>query len=212
MRRGEDGGAELAVFRQNCSVQPGSQDIPAELRDDERAGKCRHRLFRLVPLGGVAERQTPLCAPSPARAPGRWQAGLPPALTALQMVLEAAHLSALLACAVFWLVTQQEPHPAMMMQGENGTLFTAHQSSPGLQQRYRGHRGVAACRCCPGAARADLSWQPVLGGDVSKDSTSTCRDFSYSPLELNSGPRGPHGREAWVERNIPPAWRCPAWL
>lgn len=70
----EDGGAELAVFRKNCSVCPGSQGIPAELRDDKQAGKCKRRLFRLVPLGGVAECQTLLRAPSPARALGRWQA------------------------------------------------------------------------------------------------------------------------------------------
>lgn len=69
----EDGGAELAVFRQNCSVHPGSQGIPADLRDDEQAGKCTHRLFRLVPLGGVAECQTLLCVQNPAIAPGRWQ-------------------------------------------------------------------------------------------------------------------------------------------
>lgn len=106
----EDGGAELAVFRQNCSVHPGSQGIPADLRDDEQAGKCTHRLFRLVPLGGVAECQTLLCVQNPAIAPGRWQLRPPPVLTALQPVLEAAHLSALLACAVVLLVTEREPH------------------------------------------------------------------------------------------------------
>lgn len=68
----EGGGAELAVFRQNCSVCPGSQRIPAELGDDKQAGKCRHRLFRLVPLGGVAECQTPLRA-----LPAHWGGGKP---------------------------------------------------------------------------------------------------------------------------------------
>lgn len=96
----EDGGAELAIFRQNCSVRPGSQGTPAELRDDKQDGKCRHGLFRLVPLGGVAECQALLRALSAARAVERWEARPPPALTALQMVLEAAHLSALLACAL----------------------------------------------------------------------------------------------------------------
>lgn len=200
----EDGGAELAVFRQNCSVHPGSQGIPAERRDDKQAGKCRYRLFRLVPLGGVAECQTLLHALSPARALGRWQARPPPALTALQMVLEAAHLSALLACSVVSLVTEQGPHPTMAMQGENDMLFTEHQSSPGLRQWYQGHLSVAARRGCPGAARADLSQQPVPG-DVSKDSTSTRCGFCYSPLELTVAPMAPTGeRHGWRGTSHPP--------
>jgi len=128
----EDGEVELAVFRQHCSVHPGSQDTPAELWDDKQAEKCRDRLFRLVPLGGVAESQTLLCDPSPARALGRWQARPPTVLTALQTVLKEAHLSALLVCAVVSLVIEQEPHPAVVMQGENAMLFTENQSSPGL--------------------------------------------------------------------------------
>lgn len=126
------GGAELAAFRQNCSVHPDSQGIPAVLRDDKQAGKCRHRLLKLVPLGGVAECQPLLLTLSPARALGRWQARPPLALTALQTVLEAACLSALLACTVASLVTEQEPHSATAMQGENSVLFTEHQSSLGL--------------------------------------------------------------------------------
>lgn len=47
-------------------------------------------------------------------------------------VLEAAHLPAPLACAVVSLVTEQEPHPHMVMQGENEKLFKEHQSSPSL--------------------------------------------------------------------------------
>lgn len=84
-------------------MHPGSQGIPADLRDDEQAGKGTHRLFRLVPLGGVAECQIVLCVQNLVRAPGRWQLR-PPVLAALQLLLEAAHLSALLACAVVLLV------------------------------------------------------------------------------------------------------------
>lgn len=89
---------------------PGSQGIPADVRDDEQVGKCTHRLFRLVPLGGVAQCQILLCVQNPAGAPGPWQLRPPPAFAAPQLVLEAAHFSALLACAIFLLVIERVPH------------------------------------------------------------------------------------------------------
>lgn len=103
------------------------------------------------------------------------------------------------------LVTEQEPHPAVTMQGENDMLFTEQQSSPGWRQWYRGHLRVAARRGCPGAARADPSWQPVPGGDMSEDSTSTCCGFCYSPPELTVATVVPMGqRHGWKGTSHPP--------
>lgn len=113
--------------------------------------------------------------------------------------------AALLACVIVLLVTKQEPHPTMMMQGEN-LLFTEHQSSPDLQQWCQGRRHVAAHRGCPGAVRADLSRQPGPEVDASKDSTSACCDQTpLSPPWSLSPKRSPCAAAP------PPFSRGPPW-
>lgn len=89
--------------------------------------------------------------------------------------------AALLACVVVSLVTKEEPHPAMMMQGKN-SLFMEHQSSADPRQWCQGSCRAAAHRGCPGAARADWSQQPGPEGDANKDSKSVCCD--QTPLSL----------------------------
>lgn len=55
------------------------------------------------------------------------------------------------------------------------------QSSQGLLQWHQDHTSYAVHGGCPGAARADVSGQPMWRG---KDSTSTGCGFCYYPLEL----------------------------